>query len=229
MGWFRFKGKDSRECGILISAMPERVRPPRRVKAVEVPGKDGDLTIDEEAYDAYTLSLECSTRGSDHLDEIVTWLDGSGELILSTEPDRVYRASIYNKISIADVVYLYNKFLLQFRVQPFKYSTNPFDDMLELTSPTIILNSGTVYSQPKITIYGSGDITLTVNGEDFPIYSVDGGITIDSEMMEVYKGTVNQNSKYGAMTFPRLEVGENSISWTGNVTKVVIIPNWRWL
>ncbi|WP_302653297.1 phage tail protein [uncultured Clostridium sp.] len=29
--------------------------------------------------------------------------------------------------------------------------------------------------------------------------------------------------------FPKFEVGENNISWTGSVSKVKVIPNWRWL
>ena len=229
MGWFRFKETDSREYGILISSVPERVRPERRVKEIKIPGRSGNLTQDEETYDAYVISMECSTRGSDRMDEIITWLNGAGDLTLSTEPDKVYQASIYNKISISDQIYLYNSFLLQFKVQPFKYNINPFADELTLTAQTIIRNGGTVYSEPIITVYGSGDITLTINEKDFPLYSVDGSITIDSEMMEVFKGTANQNSKYGGETFPRLEVGENAISWTGNVSRVEIQPKWRWL
>ena len=229
MGWFRFKETDSREYGILISSVPERVRPERRVKEIEIPGRSGNLTQDEETYDAYVISMECSTRGSDRMDEIITWLNGAGDLTLSTEPDKVYQASIYNKISISDQIYLYNSFLLQFKVQPFKYNINPFADELTLTAQTIIRNGGTVYSEPIITVYGSGDITLTINEKDFPLYSVDGSITIDSEMMEVFKGTANQNSKYGGETFPRLEVGENAISWTGNVSRVETQPKWRWL
>ena len=229
MGWFSFKGKDSRDFGILISAAPEKVRAERRVEQITIPGRNGELTVDEGTYAPYVISVECSTRGSDRLDEIVAWLDGAGELILCTEPDKVFLASIYNKISVADMIYLYNSFLLQFRVQPFKYSVNAISDTLDLTAPTTIRNSGTVYSEPLITVYGSGDITLTVNGTGFPLYGVNESITIDSEMMEVFKGNANQNSKYGGVEFPRFEVGKNEISWTGNVQKVRIEPRWRWL
>lgn len=229
MGWFKFKGKNSKDFGIQIFSVPQRVRPARRVEEIEIPGRSGTLTMDEDAYDAYTISMQCSTRGSDRLDEVIAWLDGAGELILSTEPDKVYQASIYNKIPISDVIYLYNSFLLQFKVQPYKYSVNAFGDRLELTKATKVLNPGTVYSQPIITVYGSGDITLTINDMDFPLYGVDGNITIDSEMMEVFKGDTAQNSKYGGVDFPKLEAGENSIRWTGNVEKVEIHPKWRWL
>lgn len=229
MGWFSFKGKDSRDFGILISAAPEKMRAERRVEQVTIPGRNGELTVDEGTYAPYVISVECSTRGSENLDEILAWLDGTGELILCTEPDKVFRASIYNKISVADMIYLYNSFLLQFRVQPFKYSVNAAGDALELTAPTTIRNSGTVYSEPLITVYGSGDITLNINGNPYPLRNVDGNITIDSEMMEVFKGSTNQNSKYGGAEFPRFEVGQNEIRWTGNVSKIKIQPRWRWL
>ncbi len=229
MGWFHFKGKDSRDFGILISAAPEKVRAERRVEQVTIPGRNGDLTVDEGTYAPYVISVECSTRGNENLDEILAWLNGAGGLILCTEPDKVFRASIYNKISVADMIYLYNSFLLQFRVQPFKYSVNAAGDALELTAPTTIRNSGTVYSEPLITVYGSGDITLNINGNPYPLRNVDGNITIDSEMMEVFKGSTNQNSKYGGAEFPRFEVGQNEIRWTGNVSKIKIQPRWRWL
>ena len=228
-GWFRFKGKSSEEYGILLASAPQRTRPTRRVKEITIPGRDGVLTEDEGTYEAYTISVECSTRGTERIEEIIEWLTGHGDLIFSTEPDRIYKASIYNKISFADMIYLYNSFLLQFKVQPFKYNAYPEGDLLELTAASTIVNHGTFYSRPTITVYGSGNITLTVNELEIMLNSVNGSITIDSEMMEVFKGTENQNNKYDAVDFPVLAIGENLISWTGNVEKVEIIPKWRWL
>ena len=141
----------------------------------------------------------------------------------------MYKVMIANKISIAQMMRTFQKFIVTMDTQPFKYSVNAFGDGLELTKATTVFNSGTVYSQPIITVYGGGDITLYINGVDFPLYGVEESITIDSEMMEVFKGTKNQNSKYGGDDFPKLEVGENTVSWTGNVEKVVIEPKWRWL
>ena len=212
--------------------MPDMVKPKRRGDEVTIPGRNGVLTIDEGCYEGYTLSVECGKRGTEKLGDIVTWLDGSGDLILSTEPDKVYRARISNAISIADVIYLYNSFLVQFKVFPFKYSVNAIRshaDDLTLTAPTSIKNKGTVYAEPTITVYGSGNITLTINDRSFVLLSIDKSITIDSERMEVYKGAVNANNKYAAMDFPRFEVGMNTIRWMGRVEKVEIVPNWRFL
>ncbi len=215
--------------GILIAAMPDIVKPQRREEEITIPGRNGVLTIDEGCYDGYTLSIECGMRGTEQLREVAAWLDGSGDFILSTEPNKVYRARISNAISISDVIYLYNSFLVQLKVFPFKYSVNKADEEMSLTTDTTIYNQGTIYSEPTITIYATGDVTLTINDANYTLTGIDGYVTINSELQEVYKDTINRNDSFSAMEFPRFEVKENSISWTGNVTKVEIQPKWRWL
>ena len=227
--WFTFKGVDSREMGVIVTAMPETVRAERRIESITVAGRNGSLHTDEGVYESYDRTMECALIKRAKLDEVTAWLVGSGEMTFSTEPDKVYRVTIANKISIAQMMRVFQKFQFILDTQPFKYNVNAAGDALELTAPTTIRNSGTVYSEPLITVYGSGDVTLTINGADFPLYGVQESITIDSEMMEVFEGDINQNGKYGGAEFPRFEVGKNEIRWTGHVSKVKIQPRWRWL
>ena len=227
--WFTFQRVDSREMGVILTAMPDTVRAERRGESNTVAGRNGSLHTDEGVYESYDRTMECALIKRARLDEITAWLVGSGEMTFSTEPDKVYRVTIANKISIAQMMRVFQKFQVILDTQPFKYSVNAAGDALELTAPTTIRNSGTVYSEPLITVYGSGDITLNINGADFPLYGVQESITIDSEMMEVFKGSTNQNGKYGGAEFPRFEVGKNEIRWTGHVSKIKIQPRWRWL
>ena len=227
--WFKFKGIDSRQMGVIVTKMPATVRPKRRVESIEIAGRNGSLHTDEGTYNSYDRTMECALKRREKLDEVAAWLVGSGEMIFSTEPDKVYQVMISNQVSISQMMRMFQKFMVTMDTQPFKYSVNAFNDALELKAPTKIKGKGAVYAEPIIMVYGSGDITLNINDKNYPLYDVDGSITIDSEMMEVFKGNTNQNSKYGAVEFPRLEVGENNISWTGNVEKVEIHPKWRWL
>lgn len=227
--WFKFKGIDSRQMGIRVTAMPKTTRPEKRVETLTVAGRNGSLHLDEGVYESYDKTMECAVIKRAKIDEIAAWLIGSGEMIFSTEPDKVYEVMISNKIDISAMMRTFQKFMVTMDTQPFKYSVNAFGDTLELTKETKVLNPGTVYSQPIITVHGSGDIILRINNVDYPLYSVEDHITIDCEMMEVFKGDTSQNSRYGAMDFPRLEPGENTISWSGNVEKIVIEPKWRWL
>ena len=44
--------------------------------------------------------------------------------------------------------------------------------------------------------------------------------------MNAYKGDLLQNNKMLTGTFPKLAAGVNDISWTGDVSKIEIIPRW---
>ena len=226
--YFIYNGIDSRMMDIIVTAMPPTIRAAQRVESVTVPGRDGSLHETDGSYDNYTKTMECAIKNREKLDDIAAWLTGSGEIIFSSEPDKVYRVTISNTISIAQMMRTFQKFQVSFDTYPFQYSVNRFDEALELEKSAVILGKGTVYSQPVITVYGSGTVTLTINGADYPLSNVDGYVTINSEIEECYKGNLNRNNIFSADEFPRLDPGDNSISWTGNVEKIEIQPNWRW-
>lgn len=226
--YFIYNGIDSRMMDIIVTAMPPTIRAAQRVESVTVPGRDGSLHETDGSYDNYTKTMECAIKNREKLDDIAAWLTGSGEIIFSSEPDKVYRVTISNTISIAQMMRTFQKFQVSFDTYPFKYSVNRFDEALELEKPAVILGKGTVYSQPVITVYGSGAVTITINGADYPLDNVDGYVTINSEIEECYKSGLNMNNIFSADEFPRLEPGDNTISWTGEVEKIEIQPNWRW-
>jgi len=95
-------------------------------------------------------------------------------------------------------------------------------------STSTINNPGSVYSEPVITVYGTGDITLMVGTVIVELEGITGSITLDSELQEAYSGTTSMNSAMSG-EFPILKPGMNAISWTGEVTKVEVKPNWRYL
>lgn len=51
-------------------------------------------------------------------------------------------------------------------------------------------------------------------------------ITLDTPIMGAYAGATSMNSCMSG-DFPTLLPGQNAVSWTGNVTKVEVQPNWR--
>lgn len=95
-----------------------------------------------------------------------------------------------------------------------------------------IVNRGNVYAKPRLSIYGSGDITLSINGNKiFDIaLATDGYITIDAEAMEAYKGNVLKNRSvsgdYSNLIFP---VGTSTLSWTGAVREILVENGARWI
>ena len=53
-------------------------------------------------------------------------------------------------------------------------------------------------------------------------------IVIDSVLREAYLGNTLMNDNMSG-EFPVLKPGMNAISWTGEVARVVVRPNWRYL
>ena len=72
------------------------------------------------------------------------------------------------------------------------------------------------------------DETLYVNNKSIYLKGITDKIIIDSEMKNAYNNSVSLNYKMSG-DFPVLSLGENNISWIGNVTKLEIQPNWRFL
>ncbi len=230
--YFVFNGINSLDMGVVMLKAPPIIKPEKRVKEIKIEGRNGVLHEDTGVYENYTKEIECILLDKNRINEVCAWLNGYGEVIFSSEKDFVYRAFIKNQIPINNILLNINDFLIQFDVYPLKYSVNKTDDFLVITEDTEIYNKGTEKSEPVITVYGSGDITLFVNDNEYVLEGIEDYITIDSSNMEVYKDSVelnSQNNKYKSRDFPVFNIGFNSISFSGNVSKIEIEPEWRWI
>lgn len=229
--YFIFKGINSKSMRLLISSMPNIIKPKRRTTTITIPGRNGSETEDSGTYEGYTLSVGCGVENitQAELDKLWEWLDGSGDLILSTEPSKVYKARIDGEIALSDMYWVFQNFLIQFDVEPFKYSVNAANDFMVMTKRGTLYNRGTYYSEPIIKLYGSDTLSININGTDYSCENVSDYVTINTPMQMVYRGGVNMNSQYLARKFPTLLKGENTIYFSSNVIKAEIEPNWRWL
>ena len=90
----------------------------------------------------------------------------------------------------------------------------------------VVGNPGSVYSEPIIHVYGSGDITLIVNDTFIELEGIEDSVVLNSVIQEAYQGETLLNEKMEG-DFPVLKPGNNLISWSGDVSRVVIAPNWR--
>lgn len=223
--YFFWKNFSSLDKKIIVNKLPNIERASANVEKITIPGRDGFLTQDYGTYQGKVKECECSLDGGD-IDDICSWLSGTSEVIFSNEPDKKYKAVIINKIPFSKIIPIFHKFVIQFECQPHKYSAD--NSLITLTSAGTIFNYGTAKAKPKITIYGSGNITVNINDKSINLTGITSSINIDSELMEAYNSTELLNDKMIG-EFPLFECGENSISWTGSVSKVEIEPNWRWV
>lgn len=94
-----------------------------------------------------------------------------------------------------------------------------------------LTNRGNVASRPTVTVYGSGKVELAINAVTVLSFSIDDGyITIDADEMNAYHGDALMNRNVtGDYSDLRLNVGENVISWRGDVTGIRVEDFSRWV
>lgn len=94
-----------------------------------------------------------------------------------------------------------------------------------------LTNRGNVLSRPTVTVFGSGNVELAINSVTVLSFSIDDGyITIDADEMNAYHGDTLMNRRVtGDYADLHLNVGENVMSWRGDVTGIKVEDFSRWL
>lgn len=230
--WFKYNGVKCTEYGIHVSDQPAVTIPSERVSFTDVPGRSGSLSVLEgdEVYSDMTLTATCFVSDISRLDEIAAWLRGGGTVTFANRQGGFYYGRVVNQIPF-DIVMRGRQnrtFAVNFRVKPFFYLDGGDSEVTLTTSTQFITNPGCIYSEPVITVYGTGDITLMVGTQIVELSDITDSITLDTPAMEAYNGATSMNGHVSS-EYPILEAGANAISWSGSVTKVVIQPNWRTL
>ena len=229
--WFEWNGVKCTAKGIHVLEQPPVTVPAERVIYTNVPGRPGSMTTleGEDVYDDMILTAQCIVADPAQIPVIAGWLKGSGTVTFANRPGGFYHARVTNQIPFEKILRgnPHRSFSVNFRCKPLWYQAG-VQNMTITTSGSTITNPGTVYSEPVITVNGSGDITLMVGTKIIELTGITNSITIDSVLQEAYNGTSDMNSHMSG-EFPILKPGMNAISWSGNVTSVVVQPNWRYL
>lgn len=229
--WFLWNGRRCTEFGIHVSEQPPVTIPSERTTFTNVPGRPGSLTTLEgdDVYDDMILTATCFIENLNNLTAISNWLKGSGNVTFANRPEGYYHARIVNQIPFEKILRgnPHRSFAVNFRCKPFLY-LNDSPTLTVTSSGTFITNPGSVYSEPVITVYGSGEITLMVGMTIVELGGLNGSITLDSALQEAYSGFTSMNSQMSG-EFPRLLPGQNAVSWVGDVSNLTVQTNWRTL
>ncbi len=230
---FDFHGKNSfTDFGIYIEKMPNIPTPKRRVNSIAMPGKNGSLKYDENTYEDITIAISCGVSGdvTKRVGDIKAWLCGSGagDLIFSFDDGKRYIAQVVNSFDFEFILNRFSTFIVVFNAEPFRYLALPYPVEI-IENNTNIINIGSIYSEPLIEVYGDGDISLTIGTQDIKLSDVHGKVILNTMLKEIYNTELENRNFTMQGEFPIFNVGENIISFDGDLKKLVIHPNWRWL
>lgn len=235
--WFSFKGVKNDEFDVRMVAMPTRPHPARKGELIDVPGADGKLWIDADAYDRILVTLKVVTAGNDNIDAVSAWLSGAGKLIFGDEPERAYNARITKEFNRTNqnARLRGQTFTITFDCEPYRYESSPAEAFTISESPGQIANPGTVASKPLIKVNGTGSGNLMIGSETMLFEGLTGSIYIDCDAKIAYTGE-------GTADDPRLMATQNVtgewieiapgnqyVSFTGGISSVEILPRWRWI
>lgn len=220
--------------GLLIQELPPISKPKMRTQIDDIDGRDGDI-ITKLGYSAYDKTVDIGLYGDFDIDDVIKYFIGSGKVVFSNEPDKYYNYQILDQIDYERLI-RFRTAKVKMHVQPFKYSA--VEGTLKFTSFTddeiTVINNGNYISKPIITITGSGTINLSLNGYQIFEINMDNStqITIDTNLMEAYnpisKALLNRSVTGNYDNFS-LNVGSNTISWSGTISEIDVENYSRWI
>lgn len=222
-----------RDLGLATENRPNIPVPERNVNNIYIPGKSGTLTEDLESYEDIEIPITFGFQDKINIyskcKQIKAWLMGfieDSKLYFSDDIETYYKVKNVKIDNIERSIRTLGKFTVIFVCNPFGYMDGEF--LIIDKNNFTIYNQGTYESQPYLKIFGAGEIILNINDEIIKLKNVNNYIELDSEIMECFKDNINCNNDMQG-EFPIFKVGENKISWTGNVSKIEITSNWRCL
>lgn len=221
--WFRFKGVSSDDLGVIAVHLGQRQRAEQEKDVIQVPFSDRNDVVLHPHFLPYTRTMEIAFR-YEQLSPVQSWLLGSGKLSTPLDPGLYFEAfvdSITDPVIYRAGVY---KCKVNFVVEPFAYH-RAGDEEINLSSPALVLNPGTWISHPIYKISGSGEGSVLVNGDRMDFTDLVNDTVVDTKLKVCYSGQENRG-KYMKGDFLTLKPGDNSISYSGGITGVSIVPRW---
>ncbi len=231
MHYFVYDGMDSRELGLLVSGEKTYNAPSRDITPITIPGRDGEVYIDNGRYNNVEIAYTVSFRNdmTSKTKALKAWLAskvGYRKLEDTYDPDYYRLAAYHNSIEFEVHVNRYATTELIFTCDPFKYLKQG-DTVITLTANgSALYNPELFVSNPIIKIYGNGSATLTINNINYNISDISGYVTINSVTCNAYRDTINKNNTINFTEFPYLKAGKNAFHWSSGITKLEIIPRW---
>ena len=234
---FVYNGVSSLDMHLTILNDVSFPSPEADIEFVEVLGRDGDLAVNHNRLKGVDFSLPVALIPPKGVSvnvlatKIAEWLKsdiGWHPLSLSSVEEYDYIAIVQEAFDVEQTLRQFGRTVITFRLKPYKRRRG--QSTFELTDTLTIHNPEQRASKPLIEVVGKGNISLSNNRSPWlTLRGVDGRITVDSELMSVYKDARPQYDKMASNLtplFPELVPGENNLTVTGNAT-ITIHPRWE--
>ena len=227
---FTWNGVNCRDKGIRLQSMPPVIKPEERVEHVTIPGRAGEMALTEGAdiYNSYIQTIPMAVKTEAAVHEVENWLRGDGWVTFSGQPGLKQKARVIGAVTFTKHGRNSDWWdgEVQFYCDPIKHPT--VDQTIVISeSGTAVTNPGDLRGYPRITVTGSGIVTIASGGATLTIPECQNGWIIDCENEWILAGNTPQMNACSG-SFPVFNPGDNAVTFTG-ATALTIAPNWRYL
>lgn len=234
MAYIEINGKKSSDLGLILINDMEHVPAVNDIEPLEIKGRDGVLLVDnnrlKSVEQTFPFVVKPNNSVAETAQEISDWLNFKGFQTFrkSWEPSYIYKAVFLETFELSEIVRTFGKVNLTFMFHPIKYLEDGQKERTISNGQTVV-NRGNVPANPLIKISGNGDINLTINGRTTKLKNVERSLIWNTERKLVYKGDYTSQwqkvvASAGHYEKPYLDVGNNTVSWSGSAT-VSLVTN----
>lgn len=237
MEYFIYNGISSADLGLYVGGKESFNAPARNIKKISVPGRNGDIVIDQGSYKNISVSytILAMSNFKSKVAQIKDWLvrpTGYCRLEDSYSPDHFRLGMVTEGIDF--ILYKLNtigKAVITFDCKPQKFLKS--GEIVTTFDANGYINNPTNFeAKPLVQVMGfTGVGTWSVNNVTFTITY--GGLLdylwFDFETQNVYRTKSQNRNQFVSInsdTFPTLIPGSNEISFGGSITSLKITPRW---
>lgn len=224
-GELYFNGNRSLNLNLFLENYPSIPITNEEYEEVPIEGRNGKLIINKGTYPdkkiPFTFTI-LSPRIEIDFERVYEWLtEIEDNRLIFGRRDRCYKVK---KVIFGDIQKEFRsigEFDVTFICEPFVQDLE--ETVHEITTSGYkIYYNGNAPGDTLIKVYGSGNIQLTINGETMQINNVTDYVEIDSDLLQVRNQDETSKDDDTLGDFILFTKGENVISYTGTVAKVVV-------
>lgn len=227
-----FGGQDFAEYGVMVDSAESWPKPERDSDVIQIPGRNGDLIIDNGRWKNVDISYNCLIADGwqqkfDEFCAMLFALRGYHDLQDDAHPNEIRMASFSGPVD-PELWFTSETgiFRLTFNCMPQRWLRSGLLPQ-SFTAGGAITNPTLYPSQPYLRVVGHGQLIIggkimTVAESPFPY------IDIDCQAMDAHYGATNANS-YITLNdgdFPTLPPGESTFTIQSSITRLEITPRW---
>ena len=226
-----YNGESCNDVRVSVIRRPTIPVPELEYDTIKVEGRDGELHRDKKTYKdiEIPISFNFVSKTPDvwaqDLRKVKKWLYSGKDnrLILSDDPEYYYKVKKAVMSDTERTAKRKGKFEIVFTCESYMYRVDGQDEK-EIGE---YLYNPYMKSQPVYKIYGNGEITLEVNGNQVTA-EVTEQLNIDTKLEICYNAAneISNAALTGKYEGLYLKEGDNNFKYTEGF-KVVLVPNWR--